>query len=119
VVIPILQLLPSGSELIIVAIIIVAFLIWGPAKIPQLARALGEARREFSKASKESEHLASEILQPPKPAQPSPQLNEDQALIEIARKLGIEVEGKTRNQLLNEILQTLSKAMGGKSASAA
>jgi len=108
-----------GWEWIVVIAIVLVFLLWGPQKIPQLARAIGEARREFDKASKESEKLVSDIGQPAKPAQPPPQPNEDQVLIEIARKLGIEIEGKTRNQLLNEILQTLSKAMGGKSASAA
>jgi len=105
----------AGWEWIVVIAIVLVFLLWGPQKIPQLAKAIGEARREFDKASKESEKLVSEVTQPAKPAQP----NEDQVLIEIARKLGIEIEGKTRNQLLNEILQTLSKAMGGKSASAA
>lgn len=107
-----------GWEWIVVIAIVLVFLLWGPQKIPQLARAIGEARREFDKASKESEKLVSEVVQPAKPTQPS-RVEEDQALIKIARKLGIETEGKTRSQLLNEILQTLSKAMGGKSASAA
>jgi len=109
----------AGWEWIVVIAIVLVFLLWGPQKIPQLARAIGEARREFDKASKESERLVSDVVQPAKPLQPPSQPNEDQVLIEIARKLGIEIEGKTRNQLLNEILQTLSKAMGGKSASAA
>ncbi|MDH5362922.1 MAG: twin-arginine translocase TatA/TatE family subunit [Aigarchaeota archaeon] len=108
-----------GWEWIVIIAIVLVFLLWGPQKIPQLARAIGEARREFDKASKESEKLVSEVVQPAKPVQPSQQLEEDQALIEIAGKLGIATEGKTRSQLLNEILQTLSKAMGGKSASAA
>ena len=108
-----------GWEWIAIIAIVLVFLLWGPQKIPELAKAIGEARREFDKASKESEKLVSEVVQPAKPTQPSPQLNEDQALIEIARNLGIETGGKTRNQLLNEILQTLSKAMGGKSGSAA
>lgn len=108
-----------GWEWIVIIAIVLVFLLWGPQKIPQLARALGEARREFNKASKESKQLASEVVRPAKPAQPSPELSEDQTLIEIAKKLGVETEGKTRDQLLNEILQTLSKAMGGKSASAA
>ena len=108
-----------GWEWIVIIAIVLVFLLWGPQKIPQLARAIGEARREFDKASKESEKLVSEVVQPVKPAQPLPQASEDQTLIEIARALGIETGGKTRNQLLNEILQTLSKTMGGKSASAA
>lgn len=109
----------AGWEWIVVIIVVLVFLLWGPQKIPQLARALGQARKEFDKASKEGEQLASEIVRPPRPAQPSPVPSEDQTLIEIAKKLGIETEGKTRNQILNEVLQTLSKTLGGKSASAA
>jgi len=96
-----------GWEWIVIIAVVLVFLLWGPQKIPELARAIGEARREFDKASRESQELVSEVLQP---AKPSPPANEDQTVMEIARRLGLETEGKTRTQLLNEILQTLSKA---------
>ena len=39
----------EGPELLIVAVIVL--LVFGGSKIPQLARSLGEAQREFRKAS--------------------------------------------------------------------
>jgi sec-independent protein translocase protein TatA len=44
---------PNGPELIV--ILVVVLLIFGGAKIPQLARSLGQAQREFRKGSEESD----------------------------------------------------------------
>ena len=49
-----------GWEWILIIAIVLVFLLWGPQKIPQLARVIGEARREFDKASKEPEKLLSD-----------------------------------------------------------
>ena len=43
--------MPQGPELIIV--LLVVLLLFGGAKIPQLARSLGQAQREFRKGSNE------------------------------------------------------------------
>jgi sec-independent protein translocase protein TatA len=40
-----------GPEIIIV-LLVVAVLVWGPKKVPELARALGEARRAFEDGRK-------------------------------------------------------------------
>jgi sec-independent protein translocase protein TatA len=40
-----------GTEIVVV-IVVVAVLIWGPKKIPELARAFGEARRSFEEGKK-------------------------------------------------------------------
>jgi len=40
-----------GTEIVVV-ILVVAVLIWGPKKVPELARALGEARRSFEEGKK-------------------------------------------------------------------
>ena len=41
-----------GMEIVVV-MVVVAVLIWGPKKVPELARALGEARRAFEEGKKE------------------------------------------------------------------
>ncbi|MEM4766433.1 MAG: twin-arginine translocase TatA/TatE family subunit, partial [Nitrososphaerota archaeon] len=42
----------TGLEWVIVAVIIIVLLLWGPSQLPKMARALGEAKKEFKKAAK-------------------------------------------------------------------
>lgn len=86
----------TGWEWVIIVAIIAALILWGPKKLPELARAIGEARREFERASKE---LTS--LPPTTETRPS----SDDLLIETAKKLGINTEGKTKEQISQEIVE--------------
>jgi Sec-independent protein translocase protein TatA len=119
-------------ELGSIAAIIIVFFLWGPQKIPELARMVAQARREFDNASKEFQKVSTEIqngtspfLAPSTPARttptspalpPAPQRSAapalqqpssktgDQLLIEAARRLGIPTGGKTREQIQQEII---------------
>ena len=82
-------LLIDTQTLILLIIAFIILIIWGPSKIPQLARSLGQAVREFRRGARESE--------------PEPEL------IEIARKLGIDPTGKSRDELLTEINNKLAQ----------
>ena len=84
---------------IIIGVIVIVIFIWGPQKIPELARGLGRAKREFDQASREVE--SSVTMSSPAP---SPPKTGDQILVETARQLGISTEGKSREQLSQEIL---------------
>lgn len=75
-------------------ILIILLLIFGPSKLPALARSIGEAVREFRKAS-------AEIMAPPPTKVPT----EEQLLLETAKKLGIETEGKAIREVAEEILK--------------
>jgi sec-independent protein translocase protein TatA len=87
----------DAVQLIIIGVIAVVIFLWGPQKIPELAKALGRAKGEFDKASKEFQSTASQTAsQVPKSA--------DQILLETARELGISTEGKTREQISQEIV---------------
>ena len=90
-------------ELIVVGVIVVVVLLWGPGKIPELARALGKARKEFDQASKEIVAPGSTQIQTPA-AQVAPSKSGDEILVETARQLGISTEGKTREQISQEIV---------------
>jgi sec-independent protein translocase protein TatA len=88
---------------IIIGVIVLVIFLWGPQKIPDLAKAIGRARKEFDQASKDVQGMASGTPGPaaaPAPAQKSG----DQMLIETARALGIATEGKTREQIAQEIV---------------
>jgi sec-independent protein translocase protein TatA len=84
---------------IVIGVIVIAIFLWGPQKLPELARGLGRAKKEFENASKEVEGSMTGIGQSasvPKSA--------DQVLLETARQLGISTEGKTREQISQEIV---------------
>ncbi len=105
-------------ELGVIAAVLLVFFLWGPQKIPELARAVGQARREFDNASKEFQRVSSSIQEgtspffaPSNPAEvsalpqpPAPAKTGDQLLIEAARRLGIQTQGKTREQIQEEII---------------
>ena len=92
-------------EIIILGAIVVVVLIWGPKKIPELARSLGLARKEFEKAKKEIENpttaLTNALTQGAEG--PAPPSSEDM-LLQTAKRLGINTEGKTREQISEEIV---------------
>ena len=95
----------EGWEWIIIGVVAIVIIMWGPAKIPQFARALGQAKGEFSKASKEFTDAATETEKKPTSSAKNEQTikTKDEMLVETAQKLGIPTEGKTREQLSDEI----------------
>ena len=134
-------------EWVVIGIVVIVIFLWGPQKIPEIARSLGRARKEFESAQKEFQQVTkefqtqtglagassggtgildaltgtgSETAQPPpqagsaeqtsttQPSQPTqatpPAKSADEVLVETARQLGISTEGKTRDQISQEIL---------------
>lgn len=91
---------------VIIGVIVVAIFLWGPQKIPDLARALGRARREFDQASKEVDGLVNGTPASGEAAQekPAAEKSGDQILLETAKALGVNPEGKTREQISQEII---------------
>lgn len=92
-------------EWIVIGVVVIVIFLWGPSKIPELARSIGRARKEFDQAKKEFENPTQALIQgatqpPVAPAQPSA----DDVLIQTAKRLGIVTEGKTREQIANEIV---------------
>ena len=102
-------------EWIIIGVVVIVIFLWGPSKIPELARSIGRARKEFDTAKKEFENPTETLLNaatqapPQRPVQPSA----DDVLIQTARKLGIVTEGKTREQIANEIVARSAPANPG------
>jgi sec-independent protein translocase protein TatA len=88
----------DATELIIIGVIAVVIFLWGPQKIPELARALGRAKKEFDTASKEVTGMATSTAPTSRPK------TGDEILMDTARQLGISTEGKTREQISQEIV---------------
>ena len=97
----------EGWEWIIIGVVAIVIIMWGPAKIPEFARSLGRAKGEFAKAQKEYENAAAaEPSAKPVNATPGPAQvikTKDELLLETAQKLGISTDGKTRERISEEI----------------
>ena len=78
--------------------VLVVVLIWGPQKIPDLARSLGSARREFDEASRGLGRLGTSAAAS----------QSSDSLVEVAQKLGISTQGKTREEIQDAIVQAAS-----------
>lgn len=88
-------------------------LLFGPDKLPQLAKSVGKATREYKNVlqdvsntgtnfvseTKDEENLKSNLLS---------NSNEEDQLFQNAKSLGISTNGKTTNQLIEEILEKTS-----------
>jgi sec-independent protein translocase protein TatA len=110
--------------ILLVAVVVFLF---GANKIPELARSIGEARREFNLASKTLTSPISALTDPltlAKPAQTNegaansglvPALEKDSApvsedpVIAAAKSEGITTEGKTRKQIAEELASKLNQ----------
>jgi len=112
--------LDDPLQLIVIAVVVLVFLMWGPKKIPELARSIGLTRKEFSDASKpgasaldSAASLSTAVgklagaagAQPQVPVQTVPNSSGGDGLVEAAKCLGLPTEGKTREEVSSEILQ--------------
>lgn len=91
---------PTGTELIFIFLIVL--LLFGGKKLPELARSMGSAVREYTEASKE----------PAKYVESKTKTKEDEereAILEAARKLGIETEGRSIQEIAEDIVKVTGK----------
>jgi sec-independent protein translocase protein TatA len=89
------------DPIVIILIVAVVVLLFGASRIPQFARSLGQARREFEKGSKgDTSDVPTAQL-----ASPSP----DDPLVVAAQKEGIDTKGKTKEQIASELSWKLNR----------
>ena len=86
----------------LIAVMFIILLLFGGKKLPELARSMGTAVREYSSASKE----------PAKYIESKTKTKEDEereAILEAARKLGIETEGRSIQEIAEDIVKITGK----------
>lgn len=88
-----------------IVILVVVLLLFGASAIPRLARSLGQAKGEFSKAKREfeSEAAKAEATQASSAAGPS-----EEQVRKTARELGIAEQGKSLAEVKQLIAQKLA-----------
>ena len=89
----------GNTELLFLLFIVL--LLFGGRKLPELARSMGEAVKEFNKATNEPTKYVDEKTRK--------ENEERQAIIEAAKKLGIEVEGRDINDIAQDIVKATAK----------
>ena len=87
----------------IALILAIVLIIFGPKKLPELAKAAGDAIKQYRDASSDKPPSTSDT-------QTGAKTNTDGVLIENAKKLGINTEGKTLEQISEEIVKVTQKA---------
>ena len=103
----------EGVELIILLIIVAVLLLFGPQKLPELARGFGRALGEFRRGRMEVEReISSELSQI--------DLHEQRVRVEkAASALGVSAAGRSELQLKIEIARAVDKARDEQVVSAA
>ncbi len=95
----------------IILLLILALILLGPSKLPELARSLGQAINEFKRATSQAMETA-----PATPAPAQAQVQEvaparrEKSVRELARELGIDTTGKTDEELEKEIIALVKKS---------
>ena len=90
----------SGTEYIVIFFIIL--LLFGGKKLPELARSMGSAVREYTQATKEPVKYVE--------AKTKDKEGEDRdAILEAAKKLGIETEGRSISEIAQDIVKSTEK----------
>ena len=86
----------------LIAVMFIILLLFGGKKLPELARSMGTAVREYSSAPKE----------PAKYVESKTKTKEDEereAILEAARKLGIETEGRSISDIAQDLVKATEK----------
>ena len=77
----------------LILILAILLIVFGPKKLPELARDLGRAVQEFKKASREIVDTASETLKD----------DDGNTILNIVEKLDINTEGNAIKKILEEV----------------
>jgi sec-independent protein translocase protein TatA len=105
--------LPGGFEWIIILIIIAVLLLFGPQKLPELARGIGRALGEFRRGKIDVERQISEELN-------AMDVKDTRARVEkAAGALRIQTTGRSEMQLKLDIARAVDKAPDDQVISAA
>lgn len=104
-------------ELIILVVIIVALLLLGPTKIPELARGIGRAMGEVKRGRQEIEReIQRELYSGETQVR---KIAPSNSVLKAARELGVDVEGRPESEVKLDIVRAMDRQESPKVISAA
>ena len=83
-------------------ILFIILLLFGGRKLPELARSMGSAIREYNSAAKEPEKYIERKTK-------TKEDEDKEAVLSAAKKLGIETEGRNINEIAQDIVKATEK----------
>jgi sec-independent protein translocase protein TatA len=86
----------------LVVILFIILLLFGGKKLPELARSMGSAVKEYTAATKEPLKYVEEKTK-------DKDEEDRDAILEAAKKLGIETEGKSMSEIAQDIVKSTEK----------
>ncbi len=85
----------------IVLILVIILVVFGPKKLPEMAKELGKAYQEFKKAGANITDATSSLWKDTE--------NEEKSIISIAKNLDLDIGEKSIKQLIQEIEKEIVK----------
>ena len=86
----------------LVVILFIILLLFGGKKLPELARSMGSAVKEYTAATKEPIKYVEEKTK-------DKDEEDRDAILEAAKKLGIETEGRSVSEIAQDIVKSTEK----------
>jgi sec-independent protein translocase protein TatA len=87
----------------LVVILFIILLLFGGKKLPELARSMGTAVKEYTAATKEPVKYVEEKTK-------DKDGEDREAILEAAKKLGIETEGRSISEIAQDIVKSTEKS---------
>ena len=98
-----------GYEWIAIVGVLVVIFLWGPQKLPELARSIGQVRKEFDNASKGLSSTVEKTITSTISGSPQAGPVVTDPILVAAKSLGIDTEGLTKEEIGKKILGLSTK----------